>query len=564
MTRKGLLMGVRKVMLAQGILAFAGSVFGDVRATRFGAVYAPRETAAFTCDAGGAWRVTDWQGNEIATGTTAGGSLSISHAALGLRSGAFRLAIGSDETWFAFLPTAKVRPCGWVGTGTHGSHGWSGGDYRYLDLIAAAGIGVVRDDVGWQSSEREKGKYVFDGKLHGLVDGLRQRGIRFHPVLLGQNALYENPLDPDAYAAFAAAFVGEFKGKVASCDIFNEPHNTDFPRVYLPEGGEFKDWQCRPDAPWIPKHRELTRKAVSAIKAVDPGFSPGVGVEDYWAFFKSCMLANNGAPSGLVAADDLVSIHTYGTKTEARPEMNYLFVDGGQDVLNTLRQNGGATRLVITEAGWTTCSGSEGLARACSLVEQAQYLVRFHILARQHGVEFACQYDFMNDGSDRTNQEHNFGIVREDYTPKPSFSAVATMTRLIGNAAPLGSKSANEAEWRFYDFSRGDRRVMAAWSLDGERSVDVPDGCSLEGVRCVDLQGNEIPVPVENGRLRLTEAPIYLVDAVGGLFDDDGERWTSCMMSEAIPIVPGVKSMDEALTAMPVNTGKIGPIISFW
>ena len=273
------------------------------------------------------------------------------------------------------------------------------------------------------------------------------------------------------------------------------------------------------------------------------------------------MLASNGAPSGLVTADDLVSIHTYGTKTEVRPEKNYLFVDGGQDVRNTLRQNGGAARIVVTEAGWPTYSGSEGIVKACSLVEQAAYMIRFYILARQHGVEFACQYDFMNDGSDRTNQEHNFGLVREDYTPKPAFSAVATMTRLIGNAAPLGSKSADEAEWRFYDFNRGDRRVMTAWSLDGERSVDIPDGCSLEGVRCVDLQGNEIPVPVENGKIRLTEVPIYLVDAAGGLFDDDGEPWVARMTSATIPIIPGVKSIRDSRTSIPVDTNKGGHVI---
>ena len=503
--------GRRGKVVAALCCAVTGVCFGSVTADRFGALYYPDETAAFATDAAGKWRVCDWLDAEVATGEVAEGRVAVPHESLGRRFGAFKLTVGTNETWFAFLRSAKVKPCGWVGVGTHGHHGWGRGDYRYLDLIAAAGIGVVRDDVGWQSSEREKGKYVFDGKLHGLVDGLGQRGIRFHPVLLGQNSLYGNPLDPDAYAAFAAAFVSEFRGRISSCDIFNEPHNFAFPRVYLPKGGKFQDWQCRPDAPWIPKHAELTRKAVDAIKAVDSSFSVGVGVEDYWAFFKTMLKGD------LVRADDLVSIHPYDHE-HYPPEGNWLFRDNGREVREYVKAHGGATRFVITECGWTTYDAKRDATHAfvggyppCTLVQQAQYLIRFWILSRQLGIEFACQYDFRDDGPRRNYTEDNFGLVREDYTPKPSFAAVAAMTRLLGDAEPLGSKSADERKYRFYVFRKGDRRVTAAWSLGGEAVVDAPAGFALKDARCLDLQGNEIPVPTRDGKLLLSEVPVYLV-----------------------------------------------------
>ena len=43
---------------------------------------------------------------------------------------------------------------------THGGHGWDRGDLRYLDLMNAAGIGVVRDEFGWSGIEKTKGRYA--------------------------------------------------------------------------------------------------------------------------------------------------------------------------------------------------------------------------------------------------------------------------------------------------------------------------------------------------------------------------------------------------------------------
>ena len=492
-------------------LTFGFSATAAVTADRFGALYYPGETAVFTTDQAGDWHVTDWRDAHCAKGTVADGGVSVSHDGIGKRYGAFKLTVGTNETWFAFLRTKGTKPCAWVGVGTHAGHGWGHQDYRYLDLLAAAGVGVVRDDVIWDWYEHKKGEYVFTAPLRGLIDGLHGRGIRFHPVLNGQNNLYANPLDPDAYAHFAAAFVNEFKGKVSSCDIFNEPHNFHFPSVYLPKGGTFSDWQCRPDAPWIPKHAEATRKAADAIKAIDPAFSVGVGVEDYWDFFKAMLKGD------LVRPDDLVSIHPYDHERYP-PEGNWLFKDNCREVRDYLRTHGGATRLAITECGWTTYEAKSDATHAfvgnyppCSLVQQAQYLIRFWILARQHGIEFACQYDFMDDGPMRNHTEHNFGLVRQDYTPKPSFSALATMTRLVGEATPKGSFSSDEGRYRLYRFEQGGTIVFAVWALRGETDVAWPAEGGVQATEVIDLQGNSIPLPIRDGRLTLSEAPIYLI-----------------------------------------------------
>ena len=65
---------------------------------------------------------------------------------------------------------------------------------------------------------------------------------------------------------------------------------------------------------------------------------------------------------------------------------------------------------------------------------QAQYIIR---LLADHGGghDYMLQYDFMNDGSNRSYTEHNFGLVHEDYSPKPSLMAIAFLTRTLEHAS---------------------------------------------------------------------------------------------------------------------------------
>lgn len=55
----------------------------------------------------------------------------------------------------------------------------------------------------------------------------------------------------------------------------------------------------------------------------------------------------------------------------------------------------------------------------------------------------ACQnvswYDFRNDGNDPFYNEHNFGVLRSDLSPKPAYRALMTVCRMLseGRIEPL-------------------------------------------------------------------------------------------------------------------------------
>ena len=141
---------------------------------------------------------------------------------------------------------------------------------------------------------------------------------------------------------------------------------------------------------------------------------------------------------------------------------------------------------------------------------QAQLLVRAFLIARSAGVESVMQYDFVNDGSNQDNSEHNFGIMFGDYTPKPSFAAIAAMARIVGDAKPLGDFSTDRMKYRMYGFERPDgKRVYAVWAIEGRTRVDLPAD-AVGGTVC-DLMGNSRPLSSEWTTVEISERPCYIM-----------------------------------------------------
>ena len=145
-----------------------------------------------------------------------------------------------------------------------------------------------------------------------------------------------------------------------------------------------------------------------------------------------------------------------------------------------------------------------------SYAVQAQYMIRAYLIARSAGVESMMQYDFHDDGPRRNYTEHNFGIVFEDYTPKPSFAAIAAMARIVGDAKPLGDFSADRTKYRIYGFGRPDgKRVYAMWAIEGKAKVELP--ADAVGGTVYDLMGNSRPPNPDRTSVELSERPYYIV-----------------------------------------------------
>ncbi len=494
------------------------------KTARIGAFFYPDETIPYHLNIHGnalnrnveyhaAVTVTDWQDKPVLSLRmehlkAAVHPLELTAEQLKGRFGAFKLTVevhASDqpdlphriETWFARLTSAPKKHCPWIGTGIHAGHGWVTYDYRFLDVLDAIGVGIVRDDMSWASFEHEKGVYEVPDAMEAMVNALNAHGIRLNAILNFPNKIYDNPLDPKAFAAWARFMAGHFKGRITTFEIWNEPHNVFFMKHYG-------------DSLWIGKFVELSRMGAEAIHEADPEVNVALTAEDCPPFLEKMLL------QGIATDRDMVSIHPY-CHGQPRPEHEWFFRDDGEFHKGLARRNGGCSRFCVTEAGWTTYQGdmkylevAGGYPRS-SYVHQAQYITRMYVLSRQLGLDYACQYDFMNDGTRENYTEHNFGLVHNDLTPKPAASAVAFLARLLGDAEPLGDLSYDPEKFRLYHFRQPDgQNVFFAYAVQDTVDVALPSGWDPRPVRCLDLQGNPAPIPLKENTLTLTELPVYL------------------------------------------------------
>lgn len=382
------------------------------------------------------------------------------------------------------LPPPKIPDS--VGVNIH----FTGAPAKDLDGIKDGGFGWIRMDFAWAGIEKTKGVYDF-AAYDELVDGLTARKIKPLFILDYGNDLYQkgSPRTPEARAAFAK-FAGEaakhFAGKPILWEIWNEP-NIGF-------------WQPRPNAD---EYARLALETAQAVKKADPKATVlAAGTSGFPLPF-----LETAFKMGLLRFIDAVSVHPYrGSAPEtvasdfrALRLLTAKYAPKGRDI-----------PLVSSEWGYSTVGVSEKT--------QAQYFARQQLVNLSEGVRLSIWYDWKEDGADPKENEHHFGTVRPDLTPKPAYLAAQTLTRVLGGyrfvkRIPLAS----EDDWLLL-FARGPGDVkLAAWTVGAEHAISLP----LAGTPAVRAMGGEVQgmnSAATSGRLKLTLAgsPQYVAPAAQG------------------------------------------------
>ncbi|HEV7481975.1 MAG TPA: hypothetical protein VGO13_02625 [Solirubrobacterales bacterium] len=306
---------------------------------------------------------------------------------------------------------------------------------RQLAAIAATGVGVVREDAFWSRAERRapsRGAHSYDWhSADAIATALARNGLRWYPILDystpwagtlgGARGWKSAPIDPDEFAAYAAAFAARYGSggsfwtanpslpalPVQTYEIWNEPNLTDF-------------WTDTSGA--ASRYGDLLAATAPAIRAADPdgsvvvgGLSP-TGLIDFL----------NGVEArqpGLIAEMDAVAFHPYGTtfaNTGARVRVLREWLD----------QHGAATLPIeVTETGWATPPLPEA-DRATRMANLVRGLTQSSC-----GITRIIPYTWMTFESEESNPEEWFGIAHEDGSLKPTGIALtAAMASVLTGA----------------------------------------------------------------------------------------------------------------------------------
>jgi hypothetical protein len=88
---------------------------------------------------------------------------------------------------------------------------------------------------------------------------------------------------------------------------------------------------------------------------------------------------------------------------------------------------------IMSETGYHNTKQFEGHLGTPDLGVVAKYIPRLYLHHWKSGIVRSFVYELYDEGTDPHEQEYNFGLLRNDYSNKPSFEAVKNMIQLLND-----------------------------------------------------------------------------------------------------------------------------------
>jgi hypothetical protein len=242
-------------------------------------------------------------------------------------------------------------------------------------------------------------------------------------------------------------------------------------------------FQARADGTWpVAKVRAYQKRLYRAINA-DPAtrdievLGPSVTTED----------AAQDLGGSLATFMDRANIHNY----QIAPEFGTPGDDDGFPSLDYfLRKICGPVRPtdvspVSTETGYDNSTAE--LGKPESVV--GRYLPRQMLFSFAAGIPRSYAYEFYDEGTDRTDPQQNFGLIRNDGSAKPSFTALQSMIELLRD--PGAEFTPGHLDYRIAGGPKDLQQVVlqksdgtfflalwrgaSSWDVDTRTELSVPD-----------------------------------------------------------------------------------------
>ena len=175
-----------------------------------------------------------------------------------------------------------------------------------------------------------------------------------------------------------------------------------------------------------------------------------------------------------------------------------LFNQKIQSGVDKSNEFGGFNYLDATEYGSTVYFMTEE-AQAYSNVIQSVYL-------DNKNYRFKVLYALWTN-TDVNHPSFKFGIVDNEYHPRPSYYSMKKYYENTNGAEYIGSVPSVADELEFHVYDKDGVPLIICWSSDNSKTIEIP----YSGFTAYDLYGNEI----ENtdGKLSITSSPVYLKNA---------------------------------------------------
>lgn len=402
----------------------------------------------------------------------------------------------SNSTFsYAVLPvntTADKDYASPFGVGTHFNQGW---DLQLAKIVKRAGIAWIRDTgvKGVTAARDNKLCFLAVFDWHVPIESFRQPNGEW---------------DFTEFAGKYADFARKYDADIAVYDFLNEPNNAGWTRL----GGSWDG------GPWITPFILFGKQVSAAIRSVNP--KAKIMWED-----GNMLFCPQFVKAGATKYVDIISPHPYnGHRTRPLPEENDLFKS-----LPSFFHYRDTHKLK-----WEMWSGEFGYSSyqvtdpaklptfysPNTELHQAQLIARMAIMQLAQGVNKVFVYDLRNDGNNPGNPEHNFGLIHNDATPKPSLVAYSNLIYWLSGCQWLGTYViGGGGEAYAFRSAKTKKSVLVAWLPSGVKNEVIYIPSQISSVTVTDVFGGQKTYTVKDHwlTLPLSETPIF----VEGLDESD-------------------------------------------
>jgi hypothetical protein len=350
-------------------------------------------------------------------------------------------------------------------------------------MLKQAGVQWLRGFYEWQTIQPRRGYWNFT-LPDRLIENARSNNISLTGVLgylspwtSADGGTRKFPIrDIEYWRDYVSGMVERYHSNIKYWEVWNE-FDGSFAENGTPE-----------------IYAQLVREASIAAKAIDPTAKIGMSVANFDVGFLDAAIK-----AGAANYFDYICIHPYEKLANLSRDGEIEFLNMSATLRKMLISNNqpGDMQLWITEIGSPApVSRSEEPDEA-----QAVILAKAYILSIASG--FRRVFWFEARGPSRGNQR-DFGLIRSDMTPRPSYSALKTLSGAFGSK-PVAAGWLNVRGGYGFLFDTEEGSVLAAWAP----SMHEITISFTEDVRVHDLIGTQISLPAGKA-LTVRDSPILI------------------------------------------------------
>jgi hypothetical protein len=396
---------------------------------------------------------------------------------------------GGAKTASAAAPDERDDSSPWgIASGAE----WSGDYPKFNPMLQKAGVRWLRFFPEWDTIQPKKDQWNWKGP-DALVADARTNKIHLvgmwmylAPWASADGGTRKFPIkDIQHWRDYIRATVERYHKDVKYWEVYNEFN------------GSFGDSKNK-----VKDYAELVVTAYDTAKKVDPTAKIGMSVANFDVGFLDAVIK-----AGAADHFDFICVHPYenlAAVTEGG-EVGYLSLAGNLRTMLAVNKQRKDMPLWITEIGFQTPIKAEPKGDTL----QADMLAKAYLLSLAQGFDrvfwFEARGPSYGHGTDH-------GIIRPDWTPRPAYDALQTMTTLLGPTPRyLGWLDVGKGGLGFL-FKADKGHVLAAWSPAGKQPKVTFDA----DVIATDLAGKRSELAAGK-ELALTQRPVFVGDVPADL-----------------------------------------------